>query len=55
MLGYFVVMSTTAFLPLRTMIFGLEKTWAPSICSKALMTTPKSETESWPPKPAVRR
>ena len=34
--GYFVVMSTIAFLPLDTMIFGFEKVFASSVASSAL-------------------
>ena len=35
MFGYFVVMSTTAFLPDETMIFGFENVRASSVASSA--------------------
>ena len=43
-------MSTLAFLPLETMTFGLEKIFASSTLSNALIASWKSSTESVPEK-----
>ena len=49
-LGYFSVMSTVAFFPLATMIFGLEKMRASPLESSALRTSDMSENCSVPEK-----
>ena len=49
-LGYFSVMSTVAFLPFATMIFGLEKMRASPLESSALRTSDMSENCSVPEK-----
>ena len=47
-LGYFVVMSTSAFLPEETMIFGLENVFASSVASSARRVSDISEKFSVP-------
>ena len=49
-LGYFSVMSTMAFLPFETMIFGLEKMRASPLVSSALRTSDMSENCNVPEK-----
>ena len=49
-LGYFSVMSTVAFLPFATMIFGLEKMRASPLESSALKTRDMSENCNVPEK-----